>query len=107
VRGVVKSPVVVDQGIDTSSAGHTLKGGKTHRSMAAVLKRGHCTTTLTGGVPMITTDAPAWLRRSDQDVTWARTVLTPRRDRDCEAQACRLPFLSSLRTYATRRARAP
>jgi hypothetical protein len=28
---------------------------------------------------MITTDAPAWLRRSDQAVTWARTMLTPRR----------------------------
>ena len=27
---------------------------------------------------MITTDAPAWLRRSDQAVTWARTMLTPR-----------------------------
>ena len=25
---------------------------------------------------MITTDAPAWLRRSDQAVTWARTMLT-------------------------------
>ena len=23
-----------------------------------------------GGTPMITTDAPAWLRRSDQAVTW-------------------------------------
>ena len=35
---------------------------------------------------MITTDAPAWLRRSDQAVTWARTMLL--RDRavviDCE-----------------------
>ena len=29
---------------------------------------------------MITTaDAPGWLRRSDQAVTWARTMLTPRR----------------------------
>jgi len=28
---------------------------------------------------MITTDAPAWLRRSDQAVTWARTMLQPRR----------------------------
>ena len=27
---------------------------------------------------MITTAAPAWLRRSDQAVTWARTMLTPR-----------------------------
>jgi len=39
-----------------------------------------------GGTPMITTDAPAWLRRSDQAVTWARTMLL--RDRavviDCE-----------------------
>ena len=26
---------------------------------------------------MITTAAPAWLRRSDQAVTWARTMLTP------------------------------
>ena len=26
---------------------------------------------------MITTDAPAWLRRSDQAVTWARTMLQP------------------------------
>ncbi|HZM65831.1 MAG TPA: hypothetical protein VFC16_05975 [Nakamurella sp.] len=26
-----------------------------------------------------TADAPAWLRRSDQAVTWARTMLTPRR----------------------------
>ena len=36
---------------------------------------------------MITTaDAPAWLRRSDQAVTWARTMLTPRRAVviDCE-----------------------
>ena len=35
---------------------------------------------------MITTAAPAWLRRSDQAVTWARTML--QRDRavviDCE-----------------------
>jgi len=39
-----------------------------------------------GGTPMITTDAPAWLRRSDQAVTWARTMLTPRRAVviDCE-----------------------
>jgi hypothetical protein len=31
-------------------------------------------------------DAPAWLRRSDQAVTWARTMLTPRRAVviDCE-----------------------
>ena len=28
---------------------------------------------------MITTAAPGWLRRSDQAVTWARTMLTPRR----------------------------
>ena len=27
---------------------------------------------------MITAAAPAWLRRSDQAVTWARTMLTPR-----------------------------
>ena len=35
---------------------------------------------------MITTAAPAWLRRSDQAVTWARTMLTPRRAVviDCE-----------------------
>ena len=35
---------------------------------------------------MITTTAPAWLRRSDQAVTWARTMLTPRRAVviDCE-----------------------
>ncbi|MGZ8802516.1 MAG: hypothetical protein ACXWZL_07875 [Mycobacterium sp.] len=35
---------------------------------------------------MVTTDAPAWLRRSDQAVTWARTMLTPRRAVviDCE-----------------------
>ena len=37
---------------------------------------------------MITTaaDAPGWLRRSDQAVTWARTMLTPRRAViiDCE-----------------------
>ena len=36
---------------------------------------------------MITTaDAPAWLRRSDQAVSWARTMLTPRRAVviDCE-----------------------
>jgi|GEM_PF-3324871 len=26
-----------------------------------------------------TADAPAWLRRSDQAVTWARTMLSPRR----------------------------
>jgi len=33
-----------------------------------------------------TADAPAWLRRSDQAVTWARTMLTPRRAVviDCE-----------------------
>ena len=31
---------------------------------------------------MITTAAPAWLRRSDQAVTWARTMLTPRTDTD-------------------------
>ena len=39
-----------------------------------------------GREPMITTDAPAWLRRSDQAVTWARTMLTPRRAViiDCE-----------------------
>ena len=29
-----------------------------------------------------TTDAPTWLRRSDQAVTWARTMLTPPRRRD-------------------------
>jgi hypothetical protein len=28
---------------------------------------------------MITTAAPAWLRRSDQALTLARTMLTPRR----------------------------
>ena len=35
---------------------------------------------------MITTDAPGWLRRSDQAVTWARSMLTPRRAVviDCE-----------------------
>ncbi|HEX7461336.1 MAG TPA: hypothetical protein VF317_04105 [Dermatophilaceae bacterium] len=35
---------------------------------------------------MITTDVPAWLRRSDQAGTWARTMLTPRRAVviDCE-----------------------
>jgi hypothetical protein len=26
---------------------------------------------------MITTTAPTWLRRSDQAVTWARTMLSP------------------------------
>jgi hypothetical protein len=33
-----------------------------------------------------TADAPPWLRRSDQAVTWARTMLTPRRAVviDCE-----------------------
>ena len=33
-----------------------------------------------------TTDAPPWLRRSDQAVTWARTMLTPGRAVviDCE-----------------------
>ena len=33
-----------------------------------------------------TADAPAWLRRSDQAVSWARTMLTPRRAVviDCE-----------------------
>jgi hypothetical protein len=30
---------------------------------------------------MITTDVPAWLRRSDQAVTWARTMLPPPRRR--------------------------
>ena len=37
--------------------------------------------------PMIaTTTAPPWLRRSDQAVTWARTMLTPGRAVviDCE-----------------------
>jgi hypothetical protein len=35
---------------------------------------------------MITTPAPPWLRRSDQAVTWARTMLTPHRAVviDCE-----------------------
>ena len=35
---------------------------------------------------MITTAAPAWLRRSDQAVHWARTMLQPRRAVviDCE-----------------------
>ena len=35
---------------------------------------------------MITTDAPGWLRRSDQAVHWARTMLQPRRAVviDCE-----------------------
>ena len=35
---------------------------------------------------MITTAAPAWLRRCDQAVTWARTMPTPRRAVviDCE-----------------------
>ena len=35
-----------------------------------------------------TTDAPAWLRRSDQAVTWARTMLQPRRAVviDCETR---------------------
>jgi len=35
---------------------------------------------------MITTAAPAWLRRSDQAVNWARTMLQPRRAVviDCE-----------------------
>ena len=34
----------------------------------------------------ITTDAPAWLQRSDQAVHWARTMLHPRRAVviDCE-----------------------
>lgn len=33
-----------------------------------------------------TTDAPTWLRRSDQAVTWARTMLLPKRAVviDCE-----------------------
>ena len=33
-----------------------------------------------------TTEAPAWLRRSDQAVTWARTMLSPHRAVviDCE-----------------------
>jgi hypothetical protein len=33
-----------------------------------------------------TTDAPPWLRRSDQAVTWARTMLSPGRAVviDCE-----------------------
>jgi hypothetical protein len=35
---------------------------------------------------MIATAAPAWLRRTDQAVHWARTMLTPRRAVviDCE-----------------------
>ena len=35
-----------------------------------------------------TTDAPAWLRRSDQAVTWASTMLQPRRAVviDCETR---------------------
>jgi len=33
-----------------------------------------------GGIPVITTtDAPTWLRRSDQAITWASTMLQPRR----------------------------
>jgi hypothetical protein len=38
------------------------------------------------GHPMIATAAPTWLRRSDQAVTWARTMLQPRRAVviDCE-----------------------
>ena len=35
---------------------------------------------------MTTTDAPSWLRRSDQAVTWARGMLSPHRAVviDCE-----------------------
>jgi hypothetical protein len=51
---------------------------------------------------MITTDAPAWLRRSDQAVTWARTMLTPGAPSSSTArqQICRgaLPVTTVIRT---------
>ena len=40
---------------------------------------------------MITTDAPAWLRRSDQAVTWARTMLTPHRAAAIDCETTDLP----------------
>ena len=59
---------------------------------------------------MITTaDAPAWLRRSDQAVTWARTMLTPRRAVviDCETRDLpgALPGTSVIRTCGIARER--
>ena len=47
---------------------------------------------------MITTgEAPPWLRRSDQAVTWARTMLTPRRaapsSSTARQQICRAALL--------------
>ena len=49
-----------------------------------------------------TTDAPPWLRRSDQAVTWARTMLTPHRAVviDCETTDLpgRLLATSAIRT---------
>jgi len=40
---------------------------------------------------MITTAAPARLRRSDQAVTWARTMLTPRRAVGIDCETTDLP----------------
>ena len=44
-------------------------------------------------------DAPAWLRRSDQAVTWARTMLTPRRaapsSSTARQQICRAALLAT------------
>ena len=41
---------------------------------------------------MITTaDAPAWLRRSDQAVTWARTMLTLHRADAIDCETTDLP----------------
>jgi hypothetical protein len=53
---------------------------------SAVLKFSGATAIPEEGHPMITADVPAWLRRSDQAVSWARTMLTPRRAVviDCE-----------------------
>ena len=44
-----------------------------------------------------TTDAPAWLRRSDQAVTWARTMLSPAAPSSSTArqQICRAAYVRS------------
>ena len=52
---------------------------------------------------MITTDAPAWLRRSDQAVTWARSTCSHRaapssstaRQQICQGALRRVPWWTS------------
>jgi len=62
---------------------------------------------------MITTAAPGWLRRSDQAVTWARTMLTPRRAVVIDCETTDLPggvtsndgYQGWLVSFAVRRSR--